>query len=358
MKPSVTSVGIAVLAAIAPLEASAASFSQLYVFGDSLSDSGNLYQSTFNLIPQSPPYAEQLTNGPLWVDYLAEDLMLEPASFIDVLVNPASTDSSDGINFAFGGASTGTGNILAPDLPVGALSQVSAFEGFVNTSLLQPAEDALYIYFAGSNDLAGSDVTPPQTELSIPLGDTKTALETLIETGAQNILVSNLPDFSVTPRFNQLPEEATAAISNQVTAYNQGLSATLDALATSNPAVNVIEFDFNGLLLDSVTHPETAGFTNVTDACLSDYTFPFDSNYTVCETPDSYLFWDDFHPTTQAHQVVATSAFAQLHQPELTAALRQPASVPEPGLGWGLLGFGSMVAVIAKGKRMKAESTP
>ncbi|NER79424.1 MAG: SGNH/GDSL hydrolase family protein [Leptolyngbya sp. SIO1D8] len=342
--------GIALLVAIAPLKANAALFSQLYFFGDSLSDSGNLYQLTFNTIPQSPPYAQQFSNGPLWVDYLAEDLGLEPLLLTEFLANPFTADTSDGINFAFGGAGTGPENILAPDLPVGVLSQVSIFESFVSSSLLEPAEDALYIYLAGTNDLAGSDVTPPQLDISIPIANTEAALEVLIEVGAQNILVSNLPDFSITPRFNVLPQAITDAVSNQVSAYNQALSATIDELALSNPDVNFTEFDFNGLLLETVANPEEKDLTNVTDACLTDYTLPFDIDFGVCNSPENYLFWDDFHPTTYGYYLVTEAVSTELHEADMVVLLPESESVPEaesvpePTVVWGMLALGFMAA--------------
>ncbi len=63
---------------------------QLYVFGDSLSDVGNVFRATGRQYPASPPYFQgRFANGPVWVEYLADDLKLPR--------NPST-------NFAFGGA--------------------------------------------------------------------------------------------------------------------------------------------------------------------------------------------------------------------------------------------------------------
>ena len=43
-----------------------AAFSGLVLFGDSLTDVGNVYHQTFGISPQSPPYFQgRYSNGPL-----------------------------------------------------------------------------------------------------------------------------------------------------------------------------------------------------------------------------------------------------------------------------------------------------
>ena len=84
--------------------ASAASISALYVFGDSLSDNGNLSAIADASVPgpgptiPAPPYAlGRASNGPLAVEYLAQFLGLAP--LLPVAVG--------GTNFAVIGAATG-----------------------------------------------------------------------------------------------------------------------------------------------------------------------------------------------------------------------------------------------------------
>ena len=84
----------------------------MYVFGDSLSDTGDLFTfcksnaacPTFPVgFPFAPPIAPydngRFSNGPVWVEYLAQGLGL-----------PAPAPSNvGGANYAWGGAETGTG---------------------------------------------------------------------------------------------------------------------------------------------------------------------------------------------------------------------------------------------------------
>ena len=90
MRPFATVAIAALLAAAAPL-AHASSFSSIVVYGDSLSDNGNLYAATG--VPGAPYVNGEFSNGPVAVQQLS------------TLLNAPLAD------FAFGGATTGIGNI-------------------------------------------------------------------------------------------------------------------------------------------------------------------------------------------------------------------------------------------------------
>src|SRR5262245_61575441 len=57
--------------------ANSAPFSRIVVFGDSLSDTGNFFHLTGGLVPPSPYANGRFSNGPLWVEYLADDLGMQ-----------------------------------------------------------------------------------------------------------------------------------------------------------------------------------------------------------------------------------------------------------------------------------------
>ena len=98
---------------------SARPITNLFVFGDSLSDSGNLLAVTGNQ-RQSPPYFEgRFSDGPVWVESLAPLLDLEIDFEINVTEDPLANDQ------AFGGAQSGFGSNSGA--PVGLLSQIENF---------------------------------------------------------------------------------------------------------------------------------------------------------------------------------------------------------------------------------------
>ena len=74
-------VGLASMLILACSTASAAQYSAIYAFGDSLSDAGNAYIATMGATPPTPPYASVngygvFSNGPVWVQDLAGNLSL------------------------------------------------------------------------------------------------------------------------------------------------------------------------------------------------------------------------------------------------------------------------------------------
>ncbi|MEM1366957.1 MAG: SGNH/GDSL hydrolase family protein, partial [Cyanobacteria bacterium P01_H01_bin.15] len=322
-------------------QANAASFfSQVYAFGDSLLDAGNLFNITDGLAPPSPPYAQRQSNGPVWVEYLAtDDFGLSP-----VLSTELPADAGDGIYFGVAGAGTGTGNLAEPLLVnTGALAQVGQFAALG----LQPADDALFIYQAGSNDILNNITgNPPIPNLVMEsLPNTEEALSRLALGGAKNILISTVPDLSKTPLFNQLPSEQLAEISALVNAYNDLLAGIREQLSLDFPEVHFIEFDFNELLLEAIADPSAFGFVDVTNACV----FPvgtiscdLDGNNPTLPNPDEFLFWDGVHPTTKGHQFIAGEALKQLHKSK---------AVPESDIPIGLLTFGAVAAGISRHHR-------
>ena len=126
--------------------------SQLIVFGDSLTDTGNLY-SLIGIPPDPPYYQGRSSNGPLWVEYIAPQLKLNS----DVVVN-----------HAWVGAKTGRENVF-DDLPlpptVSLPGLLDAVDMFSASGEVDPK--ALYIVWIGSNDLLE---LPENTDAAIQQG--------------------------------------------------------------------------------------------------------------------------------------------------------------------------------------------
>jgi phospholipase/lecithinase/hemolysin len=307
-----------------PSRADAASFvlsdiDEIYVFGDSLVDTGNLFAASSLLgspIPSSPPYfAGRFSNGPLWVENLAATLGLNP--------NPQT-------NFGFAGS--GTGQVSAfPNVPFplpGLLGRVNAFTA--TTPVADPT--ALYVLAAGSNDYLFGGVTNPNE----PIANLSTAVSLLARVGAKNILVTNLPDLGKLPAMVNTP--VSGSLSTLTRLHNAELTQSLVSLdQTLPPDVNVLLLDQFSLFDHVLSHSSELGFTNVTTGCLSDPS---------C-VPDRYLFWDDFHPSAAAHRILANTAFSTL----------EAAAVPEPASTLGALTFGALATGWRLKRRQRDESS-
>jgi phospholipase/lecithinase/hemolysin len=270
----------------------AALFSNTVAFGDSLSDNGNIYAATMGASPAPPNYfAGRFSNGPVWVEYLT--------TFV-------SDNHLD--NYAYGGAETGAGGAVP-----GLLSQVYGY-GVSNPSNLG---DTLFTVWAGPNDFFGGG-----TDYIGSVNNIILALESLDALGAQHIMVPNMPDLGRTPF---LYGNAQASGLSQL--FNGSLQANLDDFAAgyAGTLYRLDTFSFlNGIEVGDY------GFTNITDSCIGSNAFP--DNYAL---GSEYLFWDDVHPTTMAHMILALEA-----ERIITSQVPLPASLWLLGSGLiGLVGF-------------------
>lgn len=303
MKKPILVAGFVLFSFMLPLKASEPQkIEQIYTFGDSLSDVGNVYNVTLAAkkvgFPPPPYFKGRFSNGIVWVEYLAEKLKLNPVPFTTLTTDVCSV--RDGVNYAFGGSSSGLNNALFPDEPIpGTLAQVNLFTKSLAEKQKSANPKALYIVWAGANDYLNGRVTNPQQ----PVENLSKAVTTLANIGAKNIMVLNLADLG------KLPGTRRTQFSSQLTmltnAHNAGLSDSVKKLSKQlGPKTNLMLVDVSTLFKTVSQFPGAFGFTNVTDACFT--------NNTVCSKPDQYLFWDDIHPTTSAHKQVQKLALSVL----------------------------------------------
>ena len=121
--------------------------------------------------------------------------------------------------------------------------------------------------------------------------------------GAQNFLVLNVPDLSITPAISELPAPIPDTASFLSSTFNNNLAATLDGLEAAF-GVQIKRMDVFSLLNSVVANPRAFGFKNVSEPCL---TF-FVADDFLCKKPKRYLFLDAVHPTTRGHRVLARAA--------------------------------------------------
>ncbi len=266
-------------------------YSDLIVFGDTLSDMGNAAQATFGLQPGPIYFEGRFSNGRVYAELLSDQLDLETLT----------PSASGGGNFAFGGARTsGTGGLAG--LFIEDIDE--QVDEFLADGSVDP--QALLVVFAGANDLLND-----QTDISTPVDNLMTDLQRLIAADGRQFLVLNLPPLGSAPRFNADPAQAAAM--NEITMqFNAALWAGLDELETAETDVEIFRLDVAGLFQDVLTDPETFGFVNVTDPAAPGLE-PGDASYDtslIVSDPNSYLFWDELHPTAAAHAFLAQRAYS------------------------------------------------
>lgn len=250
---------------------------EVYVFGDSLSDTGNIFKATNGVYPPSPPYFQgRYSNGPVWVEYLGSQLGL---------------NNTKNINFAYGGATTVSGSVNG--VP-GVLSQVYSYTK--SQSKINP--NALYILWAGANDyLFGA------TNTNSAIANLSNAVKSLLTAGAKTILVANLPDLGKIPATSNTAYSTN--LSTVTNLHNSELTESIEAIQQKSGAGNnIIQLNVNSLYREAISQPVKFGLTNVTSSCLT--------NVNTCNNPDHFLFWDGIHPTTAAHRILADAALKAL----------------------------------------------
>lgn len=262
-------------------------FDRMWIFGDSLSDVGNLYLATGGLQPPASGYWQgRSSNGLVWVEYLAPKLEL-----------PVPTMSLTGGNdFAFRGAfSSGTG-LGAPGLD----GQVSMFAARGVT----PGANDLFVVWAGANDFIFGSPNP-----TVVANNVLAQINALKTLGARKFLVMNLPPMGLVPDLQLQPQQVKDLANAASMLYNATLDAGLDGVRS--PTVSVTEVDVFGLFQQIIASPASFGLTNVTDD------FPGTLGDSAA---NGYLFWDTVHPTTAAHALVADAAYQALIVPEPASA--------------------------------------
>lgn len=360
MKKRFVAAGFIIFSFMLPLRATAAQFSGIYVFGDSLSDAGNVYKSTIDPntgigFPPPPYVGGNFSNGKIWIDELAKKLQLDssPTLVTDVAKGVAP---KNGINYAFGGATSIDKNTISPLLP-GFQQQIAAF----TTPLLQTKNadsNALYVLWTGANDYLPTNADPnyfkPFTDPTTTINSLKLAIASLADVGAKNILVVNLPDLGQLPRAQNLDPTFPVAngtsqsLTDLTKEHNSDLSdAIADLNKVLNPDVKLISLDANSVFTDIMNDTKNMqgvkyGFKEVAKPCLVDPSCAADPSI-----QNQYFFWDGLHPTTAAHKVLGDYAFQQIEKS------MQP--VPEPSTALGTVAIGAFgAAALLKRKRKQS----
>ena len=290
-----------------PLLATAGPFSNLYVFGDSLSDTGNLL-GTGNTrpFPFAGPYAgDRFSNGPLWVEHLAQGLGLSPQAAAPFIYG--------GNNYAFAGAQTGLIPAAPADPIPGVLAQVA---GIWAPSLTAPADaNALFVVVAGGNDMrdarslfgsnSAADAAGRQQAAINAFTNLANTLGLLASLGAKNVLVATLPDLGITPEAALV--NAVAASTDATDRFNALVPQLLGVGASFGLNMNLL--DIYGLTNAIQANPAAYGITDISNPCFG---FVFSAGTSCAQS----AFSDILHPSAVVHALIGRQALLVFGIPE------------------------------------------
>ena len=338
---------LAAALAAAPLAsaARAGDFSAEYVFGDSLSDNGNLAELLnvenypelkyyFGNFPTPPSSHDSFTNGQVAVAGLAQDLglSLTPSLWVTGFKDPAGLFGGPsfvpGTNYAVAGALSATPSPVSINL----LSQVGAYSA-VTSGHADP--DALYVIMIGGNDVrdAALDGTG-EAAVTAGVDAELAAISTLSGEDAKHFLVVNVPNVGIIPEFAQDHPTLAASATMLSQFYNEELANGLTSLDPTLGAGSTLQafdlYDFNANILANAA---TYGFTDTTDRCFTDT--PLSATTSSACGPDAeniggFVYWDNIHPTEKVQALWAAGFSSAVPEPSTWAMLL---------IGFGSLGF-------------------
>ncbi|HEX8077085.1 MAG TPA: SGNH/GDSL hydrolase family protein [Chthoniobacterales bacterium] len=303
------------------LVAQTPAFSQIIVFGDSLSDTGNVYDRTDNKSGGTVHYPSGSYNysDGRWTN--SSDTDPGSGSYVGVwheqlartfLNMPAATFSlGGGTNYAFGGATTNNGthqetvvsSSVFGDVTITIDDMGRQMDDYLASHTIDP--NALYIVWGGGNDLFNDDSPANVTAAA----SRATALMVrLANAGAKYIMVPNLPPLGLIPKYATAPA-FQRSLSLAAAQYRDELRVNL-ATAMTNLAGQGITFTLYPVdvwtnTIRVLTYPSRYGFINIRSAVQG----KSDAD------PDEYLFWDDKHPTTAGHYQTAKGAYDAISLP-------------------------------------------
>ena len=313
--------------------ASAQSFTDVVVFGDSLSDSGNAGQTQ-----GLPPGTSFTTNpDPVWAEIVAEAFGAS-----------GSNSLAGGPNYASAGACMNPATPCdQPDAPT-VTEQIAQHLSSSGGSL-DPG--ALYAVWGGLNDIADSAVFAlSQNNPAIAGGHVLAAADVnaaqirrLQDAGARHIVVFNMPDLALSPYAIALGPLVQGALSALATQYNEKLHAGI-----RENEEGVVPINAHALLGEIVAAPGRYGITSVTgtacgapnaDSAVSITCGPQGSPLPVTYAPGAnrtHLFADRSHPSGATHAMIANAVTSTLAAP-LQVSLAGEAGAEATGAHHGVI---------------------
>ncbi|KAA1112108.1 hypothetical protein PGT21_023028 [Puccinia graminis f. sp. tritici] len=289
-------------------------YDSLVVFGASYCDNAHARPSNLrHSLKPSPYYKGRWTNGYVWNEYLS------------AIIGPGGRPTTL-VNYAFGGATVDNGlnEAPVPDLD----QQVSAFLSDLSAQSAGAGPSngkSLVAIWVGINSITKiwnlvlkqevqahsqldvQDITAKaQLNINATVDHIFEVVTNLIHTTAFKAAV---PDLMLLP----IPPAQLLLVNLRAAKGNLGALRTLAALNdlfnarfadrlisfqdSLAPEQRVFTLDIPTIWHKFIEDPASAKLTVVDQPCLT--------KSGVCNSPDSYLFWDTLHPTTHVHEQLA-----------------------------------------------------
>ncbi|EON6313667.1 TPA: SGNH/GDSL hydrolase family protein [Vibrio cholerae] len=264
--------------------------SKVIAFGDSLSDTGNIFNASQWRFPNPDSwFLGHFSNGFVWTEYLAQGLNVPL------------------YNWAVGGAA-GRNQYVAL---TGVYEQVSSYLSYMRLAKNYQPENSLFTLEFGLNDFMNYNRSLAEVK-----ADYSSALIRLIDAGAKNLVLMTLPDATRAPQFQYATQEQIDTVRSKIIGMNAFIRE--QARYYQMQGIRIALFDAHTLFDSITTQPEQHGFANANSPCLdirrnsaADYLLSHSlSAECAKQGSDRFVFWEVTHPTTAIHHYLAEQILA------------------------------------------------
>ncbi|WVZ80705.1 hypothetical protein U9M48_028162 [Paspalum notatum var. saurae] len=318
--------------------------SSIFLFGDSIVDPGNNNNRFTEAKANFPPYGRdfpggvatgRFSNGLVPGDLLASKLgikeLLPPFLSDDLELK----DLLSGVAFACGGSGYDPlTSKLATTLS--STDQLELFNDYKKklTALVGEEEmtrvisEGVFLTVMGANDIVNNYFTLPlrRHEYDLPsyvdflVSSAINFTKSLNDMGAKRIGFVGVPPLGCCPSQITLagsPSRQCEPLRNEASElFNSRISTEIERLNAERSAFGstIVYFDIYYNLLDLIQNPALYGFKEVSEGCCGSTVLNaaiFIAYHSACPNAIDYIFWDGFHPTQKAYNIVVDKLIQQ-----------------------------------------------
>ncbi|KAI0217272.1 hypothetical protein L0F63_002737 [Massospora cicadina] len=266
-------------------------FTKVVALGDSISDTGRVFNLTGGRIPAEPYYAGgRFSNGKTWIEYVANHYGAALESYAH---GQATTDSE----------------VYQVQVGSGIPGCVQQADNLRRSSY--PDKVLLSMAFFGN------DFFVPGATQEKYFDNLLTCLDKVIKSKAANHII--IPTNFAPEAFPSSPPSTTTP------ARSFSLQPTL---WREHPNLHLYGFDFKAAILDlrnnGLKYCKGREALTATTTCLKFTPFQIPEGAKPCSNPNQFVFHDPLHPTTKVHEAIANSAIATINDASPTCFDPEP----------------------------------
>uniref|UniRef100_A0A803R129 GDSL esterase/lipase EXL3 n=1 Tax=Cannabis sativa TaxID=3483 RepID=A0A803R129_CANSA len=315
----------------------------LFAFGDSIIDPGNNNYLKTIVKCNFPPYGRnfiggiptgRFSNGRIPTDILADEI-LNIKKLLPAYLDPSLQlkDLLTGVSFASGGS--GYDPLTSQVVSVLSLSdQLEMFKDVIRKIKAGVGESragmivskSIFLICLGSDDIANTYLTTPFRQphyditayTDLMAESASSFIQDLYKEGARRIGVVSIPPIGCVPSQRTLSGDISRGCNEQgnqaAILFNSKLSSLLTSLNNKLPQATLLYLDIYNPLLTLIQNPATYGLEVANKGCcgtgnieVSILCNPFTKQ--SCNDASTYLFWDSYHPSEKAYQLITHMVF-------------------------------------------------